>query len=62
MFSGDRKSATLTLDKLVNISMYLDGLTLDVSNRQKPLVLILARPAHSEIVASILSAVVNSYK
>lgn len=60
VFTGNVKSFSIKLDKLLNIEFYQDGLQFH-GTTGKPRTVQLTQPAHIDIVGAILSSTINSY-
>jgi hypothetical protein len=59
VFSGNRKSVSTNLDKLLAIEVYADGLMLSSTSRQKPTFIKFERPPEAELAAVLISRVLN---
>lgn len=59
VFSGDRKSVTTPLDKLVDLHVFADGLNYSVTTRQKPVIVRLSVPEEAELCALVITRLIN---
>lgn len=59
VFSGDRKSVTTPIDKLVDLHVFSDGLNYSVTTRQKPVIIKLAVREEAELCALIITRLIN---
>ena len=59
VFSGDRKSVTTPIDKLVDLHVFADGLNYSVTTRQKPVIIRLRVPEEAELCALIITRLIN---
>lgn len=59
VFKGDRKSFATEWAKVIDITLYRDGLKVSVASREKPMVVRFADPRNTEIVGLVASRIVN---
>lgn len=59
VFSGDRKSVTTPLDKLMDLHVFSDGLNYSVTTRQKPVIVKLSVPEEAELCAMVITRLIN---
>lgn len=59
VFSGDRKSVTTPLDKLVDLHVFSDGLNYSVTTRQKPVIIKLPVSEEAELCALVITRLIN---
>lgn len=60
LFAGDRKSFALSLNKILNIDFFSDGLQLHATTG-KPRIIQITQPAHIDIIGAVISATINGY-
>jgi hypothetical protein len=59
VFSGDKKSVSSDLSKLLDLQVYADALQFSVTNRQKPITIRFEIPEQVELCGLIISRLVN---
>ena len=59
VFSGDRKSITTPIEKLIDLHIFADGLNYSVTTRQKPVIIRLSAPEEAELSALVIPQLIN---
>lgn len=61
VFSGDRKSVNAPYTKILDMSLYTDGLNFSLTSRQKPILVKFSNSQNGEIVGALVSYALNHY-
>jgi len=59
VFRGDRRSVAAEWTKVIDVSLYLDGIKVSVTNRAKPVLIRFADSRNAEIVGVVVSRLIN---
>lgn len=59
VFSGDRKSVSTAIEKLLDLNVFSNGLSFSATNRQKPTIIQLSVSEEAELCALIISRLIN---
>lgn len=61
IFSGDKKSFSTGLDKIIDISLFTNGLRFSEINKNKPRLIKFEKKENQEILGAILSSAINHF-
>ncbi len=61
IFSGDKKSFSTKMDKLIDINLFNNGLRFSEINRNQPRLLTFEKKGNQEIIGAILSSAINHF-
>jgi len=61
IFSGDKKSLSTKLDKIIDINLFTNGLQFSEINKNKPRLLSFEKKGNQEIIGAILSSAINHF-
>lgn len=59
VFKGDQKSVAAEWTKVIDVTLYVDGLKFSVTSRAKPVLVRFADPRNAEIVGVVVSRLMN---
>jgi len=61
IFSGDKKSFSIRLDKIIDISLFTNGLKFSEINKNEPRLITFEKKGNQEILGAILSSAINHF-